>query len=212
MPSYGLSEDTMEPLIHEAGSTMGAFSTMIMNKGRSNDNTKLIRNNHPFPNSVDLQKRVVTAAMNRIYDYERQGKITAIEREKLLAKYRQELNMLDNKMHGVTLYDPREISAFGENLVAVVDQRMAQINAKLDDLASKIGSNAIAQSKSVVRVERKEEKHVETQIQTPKPLEPIEIAESTESIESESESDASLDDIKKQIMQTLSRLEQAEVE
>lgn len=210
MPSYGLSEDTMEPLIHEAGSTMGAFSTMIMNKGRSNDNTKLIRNNHPFPNSVDLQKRVVTAAMNRIYDYERQGKITAIEREKLLAKYRQELNMLDNKMHGVTLYDPREISAFGENLVAVVDQRMAQINAKLDDLASKIGSNAIAQSKSVGRMERKEEKHVETQIQTPKPLEPIEIAESTES--ENAESDASLDDIKKQIMQTLSRLEQAEVE
>ena len=209
MPSYGLSEDTMEPLIHEAGSTMGAFSTMIMNKGRSNDNTKLIRNNHPFP-TVDLQKRVVTAAMNRIYDYERQGKITAIEREKLLAKYRQELNMLDNKMHGVTLYDPREISAFGENLVAVVDQRMAQINAKLDDLASKIGSNAIAQSKSVGRVERKEEKHVETQIQTPKPLEPIGIAESTES--ENAESDASLDDIKKQIMQTLSRLEQAEVE
>ncbi len=207
MPSYGLSEDTMEPLIHEAGSTMGAFSTMIMNKGRSNDNTKLIRNNHPFP-TVDLQKRVVTAAMNRIYDYERQGKITAIEREKLLAKYRQELNMLDNKMHGVTLYDPREISAFGENLVAVVDQRMAQINAKLDDLASKIGSNAIAQSKSVGRVERKEEKHVETQ--TPKPLEPIEIAESTESVNAES--DARLDDIKKQIMITLSRLEQAEVE
>lgn len=209
MPSYGLSEDTMEPLIHEAGSTMGAFSTMIMNKGRSNDNTKLIRNN-TFPNSVDLQKRVVTAAMNRIYDYERQGKITAIEREKLLAKYRQELNMLDNKMHGVTLYDPREIGAFGENLVAVVDQRMAQINAKLDELASKIGSNAIAQSKSVGRVERKEEKHVETQIQTSKPLEPIEIAESIES--ENAESDASLDDIKKQIMQTLSRLEQAEVE
>lgn len=199
----------MEPMIHEAGSTVGAFSAMIMNKGRSND-TKLSRNNHPFPNSVDLQKRVVTAAMNRIYDYERQGKITAIEREKLLAKYRQELNMLDNKMHGVTLYDPREIGAFGENLVAVVDQRMAQINAKLDELASKIGSNAIVQSKYVAPMERKEEKHVETQ--TPKPLEPIGIAESTESTESESESDASLDDIKKQIMQTLSRLEQAEVE
>lgn len=208
MPSYGQSEDTMEPMIHEAGSTMGAFSTMIMNKGRSNDNnTKLIRNNHPFPNSVDLQKRVVTVAMNRVYDYERQGKITSIEREKLLAKYRQELNMLDNKMHGVTLYDPREINAFGENLVAVVDQRMAQINAKLDDLASRIGSNAIAQGKSIARVERKEEKYVETQTQTPKP---IGIVESTES--ESAESDASLDDIKKQIMQTLSRLEQAEVE
>lgn len=207
MPSYGASEDTMEPMIHAAGSAVGAFSAMIMNKGRSND-AKLSRNNHPFPNSADLQKRVVTAAMNRIYDYERQGKITSIEREKLLAKYRQELNMLDNKMHGVTLYDPREISAFGENLVAVVDQRMAQINAKLDELASKIGSNAIVQSKSVGRMERKEEKHVETQ--TPKPLEPIGIAESTES--ENAESDASLDDIKKQIMQTLSRLEQAEVE
>jgi hypothetical protein len=159
MPSYGPSEDSMEPMIHAAGSTMGAFSTMAMySRGNNDHDAKLFRNKH-FPNSVDLQRRVVIAAMNRIYDYERQGRITAIEREKLLARYRQELNMLDNKMHGVTLSDPREISAFGENLIAVVDQRMAQINAKLDDLASKIGSNAIVQSKSVARMEKKEEKY-----------------------------------------------------
>jgi hypothetical protein len=185
----------MEAVILAAGSAVGALTAVAMSK--VNGNGKAIKN---IPiHTMELQRRVLTEAMNRVYDYEREGRITGSEREQLLAKYRQELNMLDNRMYNHTFYNLNEVNAFKEGLVAAVDQRVAQINARLDDLASKLANQPVVHSKPVARAERKEEKHVEA-----KPVEQVE----SESIQS----DASLDEIKKQIMQTLSRLEQAEVE
>jgi hypothetical protein len=197
----------MEPIILVAGSAVGAFTALIagkVSKGQGNTNS-FTHNHNTYTHSADLQRRIVTEAMNRVYYYERQGRITGNERERLLAKYRQELNALDNNngMHGVTLYNLKELNAFKEHLVTVVDQRMAQINSKLDDITSKVGSNTpVVRNKPATNVERKEEKRTE------RPVEQVEIVESAES----AESDTSLDEIKKQIMQTLSRLEQAEVE
>jgi hypothetical protein len=79
---------------------------------------------------------------------------------------------------------------------------MAQLNAKLDDLAGRMNNNG-AQRPAVSNVERKEEKPM-----VQKKAEQVTTMDATET----TESDASLDEIKKQIMQTLSRLEQAEVE
>ncbi|MEM2760432.1 MAG: hypothetical protein QXU32_10390 [Nitrososphaerales archaeon] len=194
----------MEPIVLLAGSAAGAFTAIAMRKGKGN--ATLISNNTVPTHPIDLQRRVITEAINRVYDYEHQGKISGMEREKLLAKYRQELNVLNNNRYGVTLYDLKHINAFKESLVAIVDQRMAQINARLDDLDNKITNTAV-QSKPVIRVERKEEKREIT-----KPVERVEPVEVVESMEHDDDADASLDQIKKKIMQTLSRLEQAEVE
>jgi hypothetical protein len=200
----------MEPIILVAGSAVGAFTAIAMNKiskgNDSNDDVKLFADN-PSVRSADLQKRIVTGAMNKVYDYERQGRITGIEREKLVAKYKQELNALDNRSYPVTLYNVKELNAFRESLVAVVDQRVAQIHAKLDDLTNRIGNNAPVIHNKPAHAEREKEERATAS----KPVEPAGIAEITESAEG-AENDASLDEIKKQIMQTLSRLEQAEVE
>ncbi|MFQ5940503.1 MAG: hypothetical protein ACE5KA_02235 [Nitrososphaerales archaeon] len=189
----------MESNIPIAGSTVGAHTTMAVEKVSKGDAYLM---NNPTTPSIDLQRRIVAQAMNRVYDYESQGKLTFKEREKLVAKYRQELNALDNRTHAITLYNIKEISALKENLAAVLDQRMAQINSKLDDLVTKIGETPV-QGKPAAYAEKKVEKWVETNH-----LEHVANAESAES----AEGDANLDEIKKQIMQTLSRLEQAEVE
>lgn len=198
----------MEPIILVAGSAVGAFTAIAMNKISKGNNydAKLFADN-PNIRSMDLQRRIVAGAMNKVYDYERQGKITGIEREKLVAKYKQELSALDSRSYPVTLYNVKELNAFKESLVAVVDQRVAQIHAKLDDLTNRIGNNTPVIHNKPAHVERKEEERATA----PKPVQPAGIAEITESAES-TENDASLDEIKKQIMQTLSRLEQAEVE
>ncbi len=193
----------MEPIILVAGSAVGAFTALVASKVSKGSTNSFVNNYNTH--SADLQRRIVTEAMNRVYDYERQGRITVNERERLLAKYRQELNAFDNnnRTHGVTLYNLKELNTFKEHLVTVVDQRMALINSKLDDITSRIGSNTpLVRNRPAAPMERKEEKP------TAKSVEQIESMESAES----TESDASLDEIKKQIMQTLSRLEQAEVE
>ena len=191
----------MESIVLAAGSTLGAFTALVMSKV-SKSNTKPFINDQSI-HHIDLHRRVVTEAMNRVYDYERQEKITGIEREKLITKYKQELNTLDNRTNTTTLHDLSELNAFKDRLVAVVDQRMAQINSKLDDITSKITNNTnTVHNKPITRTERKEEKR-----NTPNPVEFDEIVESADS-----ESDTSLDNIREQIMQTLSSLEQAEVE
>ena len=208
----------MESIVLVAGSTLGAFTALVMSKV-SKSNTKPFINDQST-HHIDLHRRVVTEAMNRVYDYERQEKITGIEREKLITKYKQELNTLDNRTNTTTLHDLSELNAFKDRLVAVMDQRMAQINSKLDDVAvmdqrmaqinskldditSKMTNNTnTTHNKPITRTERKEEKR-----NTPNPVEFDEIVESADS-----ESDTSLDNIREQIMQTLSSLEQAEVE
>lgn len=190
----------MEPLILMAGSAAGVLTALTMNRFSN----KVTGNNVPA-HSTELRRRIVTEAMNRVYDYEREGKISEAEREKLLAKYRHELATINSRTEH---YDPREITALRENLIAIMDQRMAQINSKLDDLSSKISNTShtkyVERKEAPERQEKREAPKAE-----PKPVQQMAIAEN---IESEITDDASLDEIKTQIMQALSKLEQAEVD
>ena len=192
----------MNEIVLAAGSVAGVFTAMAIDR-TSQVGAKLKHNESMMSNSCntfELEKRVVYEAMRRVYDYERAGKITRVEREKLLEKYRLHLNALNAKMANLN-FNGNDANSFKADLIALVDQRMAQINAKLDDFASKM-NNGIA-PRQIPNTERKEEKAV-----VQKNAEQFAPADTSET----SESDASLDEIKKQIMQTLSRLEQAEVE
>jgi hypothetical protein len=205
----------MEPLVLAAGSVVGAFTAMAIDRV-SKGNAKLLMKNSGI-HSLALQRRVITEAMNRVYDHERQGKITSVEREMLLTKYRQELETLDSKTHTASSYNLKEINAFKESLVALMDRRMAQISARLDDIANRMSNTPppVASDRRTPRFESREERRVEpqaAQIESDRQeAKPVQHSDVTDSVEG-SESDASLDEIKKQIMQTLSRLEQAEVE
>lgn len=198
----------VEPFVLVAGSVAGAFTAIAVDKV-SQVNAKLKHNNNASLQSkqnfesLDLERRIVSEAIRRVYDYERKGRISTSEREKLIARYKQQFDALNVKINSIALADVKEVSTLKENLVALVDQRMAQINAKLDDLSSKINGNFVVQGKPTVQHnERKEERPQAAQTAN---VEQVEVTDSKES-------DANLDEIKKQIMQTLSRLEQAEVE
>lgn len=193
----------MNEIVLVAGSVAGVFTAMAIDKV-SQVNAKLMRNESATSNHYDafeLERRMVYESIRRVYDYERAGRITADEREKLLAKYKQQLDALNANMVNFH-FNGNNVNAFKTDLIALVDQRMNQINVKLDDLASRM-NNGLIQKPAVSNVERKEEKQV-----VQKKVEQVANMDTSET----SESDASLDEIKKQIMQTLSRLEQAEVE
>jgi hypothetical protein len=117
----------METIVLVASSAVGALTAMALDKVSHNVN-KLNKNN---THSINLQKRLVSKAVERVYEYEREGRITVTEREKLIIKYRQEQNKVDNDLGGVTLYDHKVLNSLKENLVLVVDQRMAEITSKL---------------------------------------------------------------------------------
>jgi len=193
----------MSEIVLAAGSVAGVFTAIAIDKVSQADaklrhNEGVVRYDY---DKVELERKIVYEAMRRVYDYERAGRITSTEREKLLARYRQQLDAFNADMVSPR-FNAKDVSSFKSDLVAIVDQRMAQLNAKLDDLAGRMNNNA-AQRPAVPNVERKEEKPM-----VQKKVEQVTTMDATET----TESDASLDEIKKQIMQTLSRLEQAEVE
>ncbi|MGH9921357.1 MAG: hypothetical protein ACRD38_01250 [Nitrososphaerales archaeon] len=192
----------MSEIVLAAGSVAGVFTAIAIDKV-SHMNTKSRHNEGVMRydyDKVELERRIVYEAMRRVYDYERAGRITSIEREKLLARYRRQLDAFTDMIS--PRFNAGDVSSFKSDLISMVDQRMAQLNAKLDDLADRMNNN-VAQKPAVSNVERKEEKPT-----VQKKVEQVTAVDATET----TESDASLDEIKKQIMQTLSRLEQAEVE
>ncbi len=192
----------MNETVLAAGSVAGVFTAVAMDKvsqisSKTRQNQNGIRNDYRF----DLERRIVYEAMRRVYDYERAGRITSVEREKLLARYEQHLNALNAKRINLH-FNTGDFNSFKTDLIALVDQRMSQINARLDDLAGRMNNNVVHKP-SMHQIEKKEEKLI-----TQNKVEQVATLDTTET----SESDASLDEIKRQIMQTLSRLEQAEVE
>jgi uncharacterized radical SAM superfamily Fe-S cluster-containing enzyme len=198
----------MSEIVLAAGSVAGVFTAIAIDKVtqfnvKSRQNENLARKDREH---LELERRVVYEAMRRVYDYERVGRITSAEREKLLARYREQLDTFNAQM--VNFRIGNDVSSFKTDLIALVDQRMMQINAKLDLLTNRIdmASDRPLVSTFEKKEERKLQKTVETVVQNK-----ADHVIPTENVET-SESDASLDEIKKQIMQTLSRLEQAEVE
>lgn len=198
----------MSELVLAVGSVAGVFTAIALERASSANVESRNHNEFAMNNEkLEVERRIVHRAMERLYDYERAGRITSIEREKLLIRYRQKLNIMDSKsvgLHG----DAGDMNAVRTDLVAHVHRRIDQINSRLDDLASimhNMNSNSRAESPAVV-TERKEDKQV-----VQKKVEPVLVIESVDTAQA-TESDDSLDEIKKQIMQTLSRLEQAEVE
>jgi len=193
----------MNEIFLAAGSVAGVFTAIAIDKV-SQVNTRLRQNESAIRNAYDhseLERRIAYEAMRRVYDYERAGRITSAEREKLLAKYNQQLDTSNAKIVDFD-FNGNDVNSLKTELIEHVDQRMTQINAKLDDLVSRM-NNDMTQRPMMSNGERKEEKPL-----AQKKAEPVTTVDTTET----SESDASLDEIKKQIMQTLSRLEQAEVE
>jgi len=194
---------TMNEIVLAAGSVAGVFTAVAMDKvsqissKEKHQNESVIRNDNKF----DLERRIVSEAMKRVYDYEREGRITSVERQKLLARYEQHLNALNAKMVNLH-FNTGDFNSFKTDLIALVDQRMSQINARLDHLADRMNNNGVHKP-SMHQIEKKEEKPI-----TENKIEQVVTVDTKET----TESDASLDEIKKQIMQTLSRLEQAEVE
>ncbi len=197
----------MSELVLAVGSIAGAFTAMTLDKSSAQTN----------PGSgfaSELEHRMILHAMNRIYDHERAGRITSAEREQLLAKYRAQLERMGPAFGFGSGTHTR---AIGNDLTALLDQRFAQLSTKIEDLRISIGNapaplrNSVTSEKTGAAADRKEPKMEAGKPESHAAPSSVETLPPADSIES-SDGDGSLEDIKKQIMQTLSRLEQAEVE
>jgi hypothetical protein len=196
----------LSEIVLAAGSIAGVLTALALERAQTGRPVYT----EPAVHRGDLERRIMQEARKRLHDYERAGKISTMEREKLQAKYRLQLDLV-----------PAGFSAdYGNEIMAHVDRRMEQINSRLDELVKMVGSVNNSGTAAKLIVEREESVKEKERLVKPEPTiihtdtkSVRNIAQSIDTAEPDiAENDSSLDEIKKQIMQTLSRLEQAEVE
>ena len=143
--------------------------------------------------SLIFEKTLASEAITRVYEASQGGKIDRLERDRLLVKYKHELDALNEKIAGVKpLAEYSELADMRNNLALLLEDKISALDHKLAEI-SKSGS-------------------------TPVIVERVQVMPIPQKITNESEKkqfkaeEKSIEQLQKEIVQALTRLEQVELD
>src|SRR3990167_6509937 len=184
-------------------------------------------------NSLKLEKEILTKTISRLYQHE--SELSKTQRDRLLLKYQHQLGVVLAKIEKLEEASKHpDLGPLGEGLVTLMDQKLSTLDKRLYELSSKINlaNTQTFEIKHEQQISEKRKKQIELvehtsvipQVEQPK-IESSQEQSSSPSVvkkptpkvtlpedEKEDEDEDDLDKIKGEIMKTLSKLEQAEVE
>ncbi|RJX16567.1 hypothetical protein CW703_00535 [Candidatus Bathyarchaeota archaeon] len=150
-----------------------------------------------------VEKEILSESLTRLYEAAAEGRITPEERDRLVAKYREQLSKIDSVLDYnqkiISLYELEETRA---ELVKMFQEKFKEINLKIDEIRRKLG----VAPKQVVEVKVpvvKEVKPVVREKPTPTP---------TSSTTRRSKADEELEKLRQDLQKELEKLEQIELE
>lgn len=143
--------------------------------------------------SLLFEKALAAEAITRVYEAAQDSKIDRLERDRLLVKYKQDLDSLNEKIALLQpVADYADLAEARSNLVALLEGKISTIDAKLAEM-SKAGSRPIVVEKVQVM-----------------PV-PERAKDDSEARQFRAE-EKSIEQLQKEIMQALTRLEQVELD
>jgi hypothetical protein len=143
--------------------------------------------------SLLFEKALAAEAITRVYEAAQDGKIDRLERDRLLVKYKQDLDSLNEKIAVLQpVADYADLAEARSNLVALLEGKISTIDAKLAEM-SKAGARPIVVEKVQVM-----------------PV-PEKAKDDSEAKQFRAE-EKSIEQLQKEIMQALTRLEQVELD
>jgi hypothetical protein len=143
--------------------------------------------------SLMFEKGLAAEALTRVYEAAQEGKIDRLERDRLLVKYKQELDALNERIALLQpVADYADLEAARASLASLVESKLAAIDAKLAEM-SKAGARPIVVEKVQV-------------MPTPE-----KVKDDREARQFRAE-EKSIEQLQKEIMQALTRLEQVEMD
>lgn len=146
-----------------------------------------------------LEKELVTSAITKLYEAEAAGKIGREDRERLSAKYREQLREIEAKLSDLNLIiEVGELENLRQELLALFERKIAQIEDRLKE--ARVQLEALRGMQQPVKEEPKpklgaEEKKVERKKKPP-----------------ESEAESKIKEIREEVLDALARLEQIDLE
>lgn len=143
--------------------------------------------------SLLFEKALAAEAITRVYEAAQDNKIDRLERDRLLVKYKQDLDSLNEKIALLQpVADYADLAEARSNLVALLEGKISTIDAKLAEM-SKAGARPIVVEKVQVM-----------------PV-PAKVKDDSEAKQFRAE-EKSIEQLQKEIMQALTRLEQVELD
>jgi hypothetical protein len=148
--------------------------------------------------SVLFEKNLAAEAITRVYEASQDGRIDRLERDRLLLKYKQQLDSLNQKVASLQpVADFAELTELRNNLVLLLGDRISALDKKLLELSkSSVSSDA---------VDVKVKKILAETLKVQQPTAPTE----QKLINAD---EKSIEQLHKEIVQALQHLEQVEID
>ena len=147
--------------------------------------------------SLLFEKNLAAEAITRVYEASQEGKIDRLERDRLLLKYKQQLDSLNQKVAYLQpVADFADLTELRNNLVLLLEDRISALDKKLLELSkSSLSQDGVDAKVKKILTETLEMQHAA-------PIEQKLFKADEKSIE----------ELQKEIVQALQHLEQAEID
>jgi hypothetical protein len=90
--------------------------------------------------TLQYEKSLISQSITRVYEASYEGKIDLIERDRLLLKYKQQLDSYNKKIEDLqSLVDISELGDMRNGLVSLLEGRITAIDHKLAEISNKYG-------------------------------------------------------------------------
>jgi hypothetical protein len=142
-----------------------------------------------------FEKNLASEAITRVYEASQEGRIDRLERDRLLLKYKQQLDSLNQRIASLQpVADYADLTELRNSLVSLLENKISALDQKILDMKSGVPDDAV--DAKVQKIIAETSKVQATQVDQ-KPFKAEE---------------KSIDQLQKEIMQALQRLEQVEID
>ncbi len=143
--------------------------------------------------SLMFEKGLAAEAITRVYEASQEGRIDRLERDRLLVKYKQQLDAINERIAALQpVADVTDLTELRNGLVSLLENRISALDQKLAELSKEGTKPVIVEKVQVMPVpEKPKEEQEQKQFRS---------------------EEKSIDQLQKEIMQALTRLEQVEMD
>lgn len=182
-----------------AGSSVaGAISAAVIEKlSRKGDKQRPRSTNAARAELLSLlfEKNLAAEAITRVYEASQEGRIDRLERDRLLLKYKQQLDSLNQRIASLQpVADFADLTELRNSLVSLLENKISALDQKILDMKSGVPHDAVDAKVQKIIAEASKVQAV------PVEQKPFKAEEK------------SIDQLQKEIMQALQRLEQVEID
>jgi hypothetical protein len=174
-------------------------------KHRGNQVVKPITATRSEIEALQFEKSILSHSITHIYEAVQNGKIGAIERDRLLLKYKSQLDTFNKKIGELQLaVDLTELSDMRTQLVSLLEERIETIEGRLTEISQKCGIPL----DSLIHVTKRKYATVEARDQECSEI-GVKKREGKRATASLRVEDKNIQEVQQEVLQALTRLEHA---